>query len=1285
MQRYDLTRMGPAQFERMVQALLVAQFGPSVKVHGTGPDGGKDASINEPLPLCTQGRNWDGLTVVQVKHKEEVTVRKSDAQWLVARLKDEFKGWAIRAERDERARTPDQLLIVTNISLSPAEQGGEELVEAFIKENCASIGLKAWDVWHADKVLSLLDNHTGVRQTYLGFIAGDLVQVVFEDLVSQRQEIQDAVCAHLASSFKAEQFADIDQAGAGDDLKVPLARVFVDIPNSRSTGNDAVTASLIRDCDKPARPPDREANPTAGRTVLIGGPGQGKSTIGRFLCQIYRAELLDMHDHLRASPNIREEIERVRALCIQEKIPRPRNLRFPVFIRLTQFADRLAENKVSSVLGYIASRVGDHVDPAMIQKWLRHYPWIVFLDGLDEVPVSANRDRVLAAIDEFIDIATASGSDIVLVASSRPQGYGDDFSSFRKMELGPLQTGQALRYADRLIRIRHGDGSERAEIVSTRLQRAARQPETARLMSNPLQVTILVVLLAHVGHIPHERFKLFSRFYDIICDREIEKNTPAAIALRTHRPHIDDLHAHIGLLLQRRSTEAGTTESVISRAEVQDVLRQILDEEGFEDDRLSELVDQLMSATTERLVFLVALRDDKFGFELRSLQEYCASRALLSGSDEVVQRNLEEISCSDYWRNVMMFACGQIFSDNTTRRDAVIMLCHNLNDGIVAGLSGTSGALMGSRLAFDLLADGVSPMAPRYQKSLMKLATNLLNFPYDPRITSIAHLENIDAGAMKILESAVRDFLETSNLSKKLAGLRFHSARAASGNTKSLKLLRHHCEAADLDTRLQYLLGAIRTGDFIIIALTCHELLNVGPTIARQIIRRLDGVNIYDQALPVSQQASVPRLPGWIYPLLAAARHDFLRSGHVGSSPLDAKIIAIGSTSSKGETEWLAEDLDDRFQKINWTQIAKKLNEEHWEFLREAAAFAANPNRISWGNAIDALMESRDSDVDAWFDTLPWPLALWREGDRKPIQLEKELRGWRHIQNQWKKAIPQNMSEIPRLEVFPRGIPIVAAGEGKNTFDGDDGTDYVELTHSILRFSNSHYRRAAATWMIRRINGDYGEFNVSHFLSQIDGDVFVTLAESAESVPLAWVGEVIDNQSWDPILAKIGRLANLEALPYTPEAGDNNSDLLVERLLRSSHIVGLARLAAHLPLSKIPDEWDCNDIEGPAGIYSSILAIWSSSWPRDAVDEGVNVILSADNAGHLRLQHWSYLQASVQTATILANLSLKIRDIDTETAGLISQNLLNYYAKARMPNLDFNSSDLSTDDLLFRV
>src|SRR5262249_13938070 len=155
------------------------------------------------------------------------------------------------------------------------------------------------------------------------------------------------------------------------------------------------------------------------------------------------------------------------------------------------------------------------------------------------------------------------------------------------------------------------------EIVSTRLQRAARQPETARLMSNPLQVTILVVLLAHVGHIPNERFKLFSRFYDIICDREIEKNTPAASALRTHRPHIHDLHARIGLLLQRRSSEAGTTESVISRVEVQDVLRQILAQEGFEGGRLSELVDQLMSATTERLVFLVALRDDKFGFELR--------------------------------------------------------------------------------------------------------------------------------------------------------------------------------------------------------------------------------------------------------------------------------------------------------------------------------------------------------------------------------------------------------------------------------------------------------------------------------------------------------------------------------------------------------------------------------------------------------------------------------------------------------------------------------------------
>lgn len=109
--------------------------------------------MSGPLNLSSQGRNWDGWTVLQVKHKEEPTGRKRDAEWLVDQLRREINEWRYRAKR------PDQLLIVTNVALTPASHGGEELVDAFMEANGAATELKAWAIWHADQVCRLLDNH----------------------------------------------------------------------------------------------------------------------------------------------------------------------------------------------------------------------------------------------------------------------------------------------------------------------------------------------------------------------------------------------------------------------------------------------------------------------------------------------------------------------------------------------------------------------------------------------------------------------------------------------------------------------------------------------------------------------------------------------------------------------------------------------------------------------------------------------------------------------------------------------------------------------------------------------------------------------------------------------------------------------------------------------------------------------------------------------------------------------------------------------------------------------
>ena len=60
--RYELTRLGSAEFEHLSQALGIAVLGPAVSVFGAGPDGGREATWNgrvDPAPVPAS-ECWDG-------------------------------------------------------------------------------------------------------------------------------------------------------------------------------------------------------------------------------------------------------------------------------------------------------------------------------------------------------------------------------------------------------------------------------------------------------------------------------------------------------------------------------------------------------------------------------------------------------------------------------------------------------------------------------------------------------------------------------------------------------------------------------------------------------------------------------------------------------------------------------------------------------------------------------------------------------------------------------------------------------------------------------------------------------------------------------------------------------------------------------------------------------------------------------------------------------------------------------------------------------------------------
>ena len=408
--------------------------------------------------------------------------------------------------------------------------------------------------------------------------------------------------------------------------------------------------------------------------------------------------------------------------------------RFSFKLVLNDFATALsnsATSQVNSVLGYLSRQIKIRTDSAIsvddLRRFLAAYPSIFIFDGLDEVPASSNRDQVLDAIRDFWIDASNANADILAIATSRPQGYNEDFSPsyYQHRELTELSHRLGWHFAQRLAEVRYRTDEDRKQTVLSRLDRAFRDNSTARLMRSPFQVTIMAALVDRVGQPPQARWSLFNQYYDVIYDREVERSIPASIILRDYRPDIKAIHNQVGLILQIDSERTGRTDAKLSRDRFVALVEARLTAEEHPADRLQALAQQVVEAASHRLVFLVEVEAEQVGFEIRSLQEFMAAECLMDGTDQSIRKRLDEIAPIPFWRNVFLFAAGKCFPQRQEFREPVRDICAELNEIYYDKIAGTY--LAGSELAIALLEEGSSRRQPRFENLLARVAIGPLD------------------------------------------------------------------------------------------------------------------------------------------------------------------------------------------------------------------------------------------------------------------------------------------------------------------------------------------------------------------------------------------------------------------------------------------------------------------------------------------------------------------------------------------------------------------------------
>ena len=135
---------------------------------------------------------------------------------------------------------------------------------------------------------------------------------MMRNLTIDRPDFLDVMHTFLQKELITDMSAKLQSAGEDPDVQIPLSNVFVDLPYAES----AESAVLINEDEENKLPKvvntlleaggsvlrrvlqsgehssGRRAKSTPSRFVIVGGPGQGKSTFGQYLCQLYRAAIL---------------------------------------------------------------------------------------------------------------------------------------------------------------------------------------------------------------------------------------------------------------------------------------------------------------------------------------------------------------------------------------------------------------------------------------------------------------------------------------------------------------------------------------------------------------------------------------------------------------------------------------------------------------------------------------------------------------------------------------------------------------------------------------------------------------------------------------------------------------------------------------------------------------------------------------------------------------------------------------------------------------------------------
>lgn len=755
---YELNGLNPESFENMVNLLALRVLGAGATGFGPGSDGGRDGYFVGEAPYPSESEHWKGTWYIQSKfYKPGGT--KTDHQWLVDQVKAEISAFE---EDDNKRIWPDNWIIATNVNPGgKPETGSFDAIQALLRKNPNAKNVKL-AIWGGRKILDLLVSNKDVAESFGHFMTpGNVISKLYNDLAwasEDRATLSEIIRYFVVSQFSENLYTKLEQAGSASDIRPAVHDLFIDLPFSEKSAqsfegtyddeNKELLSTLCKATAQSHRNSIRSTIPEKFRnwsrlarrarvTVIKGGPGQGKSTIGQYLSQIQRAAFIVGTDGPNVTESIKSAANTLRKTALASGYW-PNSPRIPIQMELKEYAhwhSTRAEGQVRNILLYLAEVVGRRtaktVSAGMIKAALAKQAWLIIFDGLDEVP-NDHKNEVAKEIIHFMnDTVIEVDADLLAVCSSRPQGYSGQFDSLDGAEvvLSRLTSQAALSCAKPLLQFNRS--SEEAEKSFQILEAAILSPNILELMTTPLQSHIMAIVIRDGGKPPERRWRLFQSFYQVMKRRESQKGFKSPLVaelLQGEDRLLKGVHMRLGFVLHAKAEKSSGAQSVLSRAEFRDLVGYVVNDLGAEN--IQETIDALMEATTERLV-LVSTPDsgDQVRFDIRQLQEFFAAEFLYDGvTPSILSDRVEVIGTDAHWREVMHFLLSALIADRRTTELAVaIQVLNRFNQGEVT--KGDSllrrRSAHATNLAMRLIGEGVVEDDQKDRRSLKSLISDV--------------------------------------------------------------------------------------------------------------------------------------------------------------------------------------------------------------------------------------------------------------------------------------------------------------------------------------------------------------------------------------------------------------------------------------------------------------------------------------------------------------------------------------------------------------------------------